>query len=358
MKIAGAAVLMVSQSAVVEQHTREEALRVWTGRERQNAGGDRTFTGGNIAGEGDTLEISAEAKAWLEKSPPVKGVHDELAVYEIGEKDKQKILVLQKMLEVLTGKKIRFYFLEKLIIKKGAVSLEEKKPGGFPTEAGSAWGMEYTRRETYHESEKMSFVSQGSIKTADGKEFSFAVELTMSREFVSKTEIKFRAGKIPVDPLVINYSGEGFNLLEDRFIFDLDCDGQGERIPFLAPGSGFLAVDWNNDKIINDGGELFGPLTGNGFEELAEHDLDGNGWLDENDPLFHKLRIWVKDPAGNDRLFALGEKGIGAICLGSIDTVFRIKDAGNNLLGQLRKSGIFLKENGTAGMVSHMDFFV
>ena len=88
------------------------------------------------------------------------------------------------------------------------------------------------------------------------------------------------------------------------------------RISFVGPGSGFLALDQNGDGTVNDGSGLFGARTGNGFHELAAYDDDGNGWIDEGDSVYVGLRIWEKDAEGNDRLMALGKRGLGAIFLG------------------------------------------
>ncbi|NLD47470.1 MAG: hypothetical protein GX660_09755, partial [Clostridiaceae bacterium] len=144
----------------------------------------------------------------------------------------------------------------------------------------------------------------------------------------------------------------------NKINFDLDFDGKTEQISFVSKESGFLALDLNNDGVINDGRELFGPQTGDGFSELAKYDLDENNWIDENDAVFSKLKIWVKDDSGKDMLFTLAEKGIGALYLGNVNTPFSLKDASNNLNGVIRKSGVFLKENGTAGTIQHIDLAV
>ena len=123
-------------------------------------------------------------------------------------------------------------------------------------------------------------------------------------------------------------------------------------------GSGFLALDINNDNIINDGKELFGPQSGNGFEELKKYDLDHNNWIDENDAVYDKLKIWTKDSEGKDQLFAIGEKGIGAIFLGNVSTNFNIKDNENVDKGQIKSTGIFLREDGNVGTVQHIDISV
>lgn len=92
-----------------------------------------------------------------------------------------------------------------------------------------------------------------------------------------------------------------------------------------------------------------------GFEELAAYDEDGNGWIDENDAIFNSLKIWCKDENGNDRLYSLAEKGLGAICLQNISTDFSLKNAKNETNGIIRNTGIFLYENGVAGTIQHVD---
>jgi len=205
----------------------------------------------------------------------------------------------------------------------------------------------------------MAFESKGIIKTSDGKEINFSAKLNMSREFTYLEDLHFTAGNAPVvDPLVINFNGALPSLTNNKFSFDLDSDGKPDQISILSPGSGLLALDINNDGIINNGSELFGPGTGDGFNELQKYDFDENGWIDESDPIFDKLRIWVKDEDGNNSLFALGEKGIGAIYMGNIDTPFDIKDNENALMGHIKKSGIFIGENGSPGIIQHIDMAI
>jgi len=147
-------------------------------------------------------------------------------------------------------------------------------------------------------------------------------------------------------------------LTDSKFSFDIDCDGSPDQISRLCAGSGFLSLDLNNDGKINDGSELFGAQSGNGFTDLSLYDSDNNGWIDENDAVFDKLRIWSQDEYGNDILFALGQKGIGAICLGSAGTSFSLRGEGNKENGVIQRTGIFLNENGSAGTIQHVDLVV
>jgi len=157
---------------------------------------------------------------------------------------------------------------------------------------------------------------------------------------------------------VLNFAGTAAQLTDQRFKFDLDSDGKTEDINFVTGGSGFLAFDRNGDGRINDGSELFGARSGDGFAELAALDDDGNGWIDENDAAFDKLRLWSKDAAGEDRLLTLREANVGALSLARVATPFDLKDGGNALLGQIRASGVFLQEDGRAGTMQQVDLTV
>ena len=209
----------------------------------------------------------------------------------------------------------------------------------------------------YREEESVTFSSQGKVTTADGREITFSLEVGMSRTFEQyyREEYEMTEFQRLYDPLVINFDTDTAELSDQKFFFDLDSDGAAEEISELGPGSGYLALDQNEDGRINDGGELFGPASGNGFADLAAYDEDGNGWIDEADSIWNRLKIWCRDGNGQDTLYTLTEKGVGAICLQSADTNFALKDSENTAKGFVRSTGIFLYENGNAGTLQHLD---
>ena len=218
--------------------------------------------------------------------------------------------------------------------------------------------MSYDLRATRSEQEKTTLQAGGVVRTADGREINFSMDVSMSRQFMSNQSLSIRAGAAMTDPLVINLSGAVGDLTEQKYSFDIDSDGDADQISFAGQGSGFLALDRNGDGTINDGGELFGTESGNGFKDLAAFDTDGNQWIDENDAVFDKLRIWMKDETGHDRLVALGQAGVGAIYLGNVSTEFAVKEAANTQQGQVRSSGMFLRENGMVGVIQQIDLAV
>lgn len=217
--------------------------------------------------------------------------------------------------------------------------------------------LSYDTQEYYSEQENTLFSSVGTVRTADGREISFNVDLSMSRSFTQyyKRELNLAALQKTCDPLVINFDADHVSLSDQKFRFDIDADGREDNISMLGAGSGYLALDKNGDGVINDGSELFGPQSGNGFQDLAAYDEDGNGWIDENDSIWSKLKIWCKNPDGTDSLYTLGEKGVGAICLQNAATDFSLKGSGGQDNGYIRSTGIFLYENGNVGTVQHLD---
>jgi len=265
---------------------------------------------------------------------------------------------IRLVLEALTGRAIR-------VTSFNPVSGGERPPAPPTAEERAespplqGWGLVYDFYEREAENEQLAYRAAGRVQTADGRTIDFSLELRLHRETVREQSIAIRAGDARlIDPLVINLANGSAKLDGVRFEFDLTMDGQPEELPFVGQGSGFLALDRNSDGVINDGGELFGPRTGNGFAELKALDADGNGWLDENDPLFHQLRVWMKDQHGNDYLYTLAEKGVGAILLDSIQTPFSLHDQADNLQGRLRETSIYLSETGRAGTIQHLDYLV
>lgn len=209
----------------------------------------------------------------------------------------------------------------------------------------------------YEETENVLYKSQGKVTTADGREITFNLDLGMSRSFQEYYREEYDITELQrvCDPLVINFEGNVANLSDQKFFFDIDADGKEDEISELAAGSGYLALDKNNDGTINDGSELFGPQSGDGFGDLAEYDEDGNGWIDENDSVWNKLKIWCRNEKGENELYTLAEKGVGAICLQKATTDFALKDAKNQAKGYIRSTGIFLYENGNVGSIQHLD---
>jgi len=330
MKIASADLQLASQHASHTRHSVRESLRAWVG-ERPPVG--------------TQVSLSPQARAARQADAA-----DQTDAERALESDVRH-LILKRMVELLTGREIEVVRSEDL--QAGAMAAPA------PPRPSAGFGLEYTRHEIFHESEFTQFSAAGSVKTADGREIRFQLDFAMQRSFTREESVSLRTGDaVMKDPLIIHFDAAAPQLSSERFAFDLDADGTQEQIAFVGRGSGFLVLDRNGDGIANDGSELFGPRSGNGFAELARHDQDVNGWIDEADVVFKDLRIWTRDVDGRDRLTPLADFGLGAIGLAHVATPFSLKTDANSLQGLVRSSGVYLTESGGPGVIQQIDLAV
>ncbi len=232
------------------------------------------------------------------------------------------------------------------------IALQQASSSGSPMVTEVTESYQYYRSET----EETCFSTNGKVITADGRQIDFNLELSMSRSFTEYYEKNVTSLKTFTDPLVINIDSPIADVSDVKIKFDLDCDGEEEEISGLASGSGYLALDNNGDGIINDGSELFGTKSGDGFSDLAKFDSDGNGWIDEADEIFDKLVIACIKEDGTQELVKLKDRDVGAIYTGSANTQFSLNDtATNEERARIMKTGIFLYESGMMGTIQHLD---
>jgi hypothetical protein len=267
--------------------------------------------------------------------------------------------VMKSLVEMLIGHKLKLF---------SSTNLASRGAGGSPATTAQAanspppragFGIEYDRQETRTETEQTSFQASGSLHTADGKEISFTVEMQMARSYTEQSSFSLRAGDaVKKDPLVINFNGSAAQLQNTRFAFDIEGNGETANVALLGQGSAYVALDANSNGKIDSGKELFGTASGNGFADLMKYDSDGNGWIDDNDPIFSQLKGWSPDAQGGGSLTSLKALGVGALYLGSQATPFEIKDASNQSLGAVKSTGVYLNENGSTGTLQQIDLTV
>jgi len=171
-------------------------------------------------------------------------------------------------------------------------------------------------------------------------EFSFEFSAQISGEVVQES-----------DPIVLDLDGDGVELTShtNGAQFDILGNGSKQRTAFVTGGDAFLALDRNDDGIINSGKELFGDQNGaaNGFEELRKLDRNNDGVINRLDPAFSKLVLFRDNGNGlteEGELLSLDQAGIEEISLGY--TNVNEGAAGGNRLGQIAS---FLGNDGYRG---------
>lgn len=352
MKVSEFTVQLAAAHSAERRSDVRESLRAWVGDRRPDFEGRAREPGGGAVPVAPRIALSDRARtAQAAEAAPAAGEDDAQppATEDIA------MSVLRALTEMLTGRKVKVFDPRELHAgrNRGGDAGDRAQPA--PTAERAGFGIEYDRVERIAEREQMSFQASGTVRTAAGTEIRFDLSMSLKREFVAESRVSLRAGDaVMKDPLVLNFDGQGARLDGERMSFDIDADGQADQIARLAAGSGYLVLDRNRNGTVDDGGELFGPSTGDGFRELARYDGDGNGWIDEADPVFDQLSVWR--PGGG--LQRLGAAGVGALYLGQVATPYALNDAGNDKLGALRASGIFVSEDGSAGVVQQVDLAV
>lgn len=364
MRIQNSSILLNSQHVSLKEQSKSESLKVWVGGGRPDSEGNSQES----PRLQDRVNLSPGAQL-ATLNPDRENSRVSTARSKEDSVESDPVLMIVRMLaELLTGKKIKITSYlpasddsdpqKTAALSQAASQVQSINQPQAQTAQQAGFGLEYDSRETSLEAESTQFSARGMIRTTDGRQIEFNLQLSMERLFLSEKSVSVRMGDAAIqrqDPLVINFDGTAAQLTDAKFSFDIDTDGAAEMVSFTKGNSGFLALDRNGDGVINNGGELFGARSGNGFEDLSAYDQDGNGWIDDGDEVFRQLQVFSRDEQGNDVLTGLKARGVGALYLGNVSTAFELKTGGNDSLGTVRSSGVYLAENGTAGTLQQVD---
>jgi hypothetical protein len=105
-------------------------------------------------------------------------------------------------------------------------------------------------------------------------------------------------------PIIISLDDGSVELtsLQHGVMFDMLPDGARELTSWTRPASNdaFLVLDRNGNGQIDSSKELFGSTTEqpptdqrNGFNALSAFDANHDGRIDQGDPIFSSLRLWL-----------------------------------------------------------------
>jgi hypothetical protein len=276
-----------------------------------------------------------------------------------------KLLVLRRLLEAMTGKKIRLARPEDL---KRSASAEQalddlanqpranpSTPKASNTNPRVGWGLEVEVERTQVATTSMQFAAAGTIVTEDGTAIAFEASFVSQSSAISVERLSLRAGDAQMkDPLVLLYSGSHAELTQQAQAFDLDANGSLEQLPGVTNGA-YVVQDLNRNGKIDDGKELLGAISGDGFADLRRIDQDGNGFIDSGDPRFNELYLWNPSENGGGELRSLADAGVMALHTGNVATPFALAAQNGELQGRVKSTGIYLTEDGNVRPLEQID---
>ncbi len=263
------------------------------------------------------------------------------AISTVRTEEDNQVLLLEKM-GLVQNITQSVFSLESQIHQ--VIAIDRGDASSVPTGTFVIREIEFIDQSRMIERNQFEFMASGQVKTEDGRDIDFLLELNYRSE--KDLSLLNQTSSTLIDPLVINLDGGPPELSDTLFEFDLNSDGETESIHQVAQGTGYLVFDHNQNNIIDDGSEMFGPASGHGFHELAAYDEDGNGWIDENDSVFSQLGILQYDAQGNQNLTSLLESGVGALYLGYQEGTFDLEDQQSVFQAQIQRSGVALSEQG------------
>jgi len=131
-----------------------------------------------------------------------------------------------------------------------------------------------------------------------------------------------------ITPIVLDLTGKGIRTvsMSTGVMFDLADTGQKLSTGWIGPGEGLLALDRNQDGVIDSGSELFGSATvlpdgrraADGYDALRAMDTNNDGALTNADPAFASLAVWI-DRNADGVSQSGGLKTLGELAITQLD---------------------------------------
>jgi hypothetical protein len=182
----------------------------------------------------------------------------------------------------------------------------------------------------------------------------YSFSLSNTHESYSKVEMSAAALK---DPIILQFGSQGLGRIEGHKSFHINQDNTVDALPLFSGDVGYLVYDKSQNNQADDGSELFGPQTGQGFLELTALDSNKNGFIDAEDEQFEQLYLWQpsEDNSQAEQWLSLKEAKIQAISLSTSTTPFDFYDQQGKIEAQLRQSSFSISDNGIGRGVHQVD---
>ena len=223
---------MASQHQAMQRLQQSEQLQSWFGPRPQQAEGNRGGERVSLSPRGQAIAQQAHAANEARQAQRVRSKDEN--------EDEQldpKLLLIKQAIESLTGQEIKLVNLQDFALDAQR-SVSASESASQQIQAG--YGMEYSYQASYTETESLDFSASGTVKTADGRELQFNLEISMERSFSFQTSQQIQIGNAlqqKKDPLVLNVNAPAAQLTDQKFDFDVDSDGKadpGDTVRYTA----------------------------------------------------------------------------------------------------------------------------
>jgi hypothetical protein len=169
------------------------------------------------------------------------------------------------------------------------------------------------------------------------------------------------------EPLILDLNGNGIETVgidtAKPILFDHNADGVKTASGWVNANDGLLVWDRNGNGTIDNGRELFGDATTksdgtlatDGFNALADLDINNDGIVNAQDSDFAKLKVWrdlnQDGISQSSELFSLDTYQIAGINLAN--TTVNTAQGNDNILNE---TGSYIRSDGTTGLVGDVSF--
>ena len=189
------------------------------------------------------------------------------------------------------------------------------------------------------ESATMTFFGQRTPEKVGGVDFQHHAVIAHVDQFDINPQNNIAIAAIKFEtPIILDLDGDGVETLsvDEGIEFDLLNTGVKVQTGWVSGDDALLAVDNNDNGVIDDRSELFGGNIGEGFSKLKTFDSNDDGFVDAADAEFGELKVWQdKNENGltdTDELASLKSAGIVSLDTAYTD-VFNM-DAQGNIHGE------------------------
>jgi hypothetical protein len=198
--------------------------------------------------------------------------------------------------------------------------------------------------------QELSYNMHGEFEV-NGKQLSLDYSFYLASEKIKYNTFETTAAALK-DPLIIQFGDQSIGEISGQEKFDINQDNKIDSLPIFSGDVGYLVYDKNANSKADNGSELFGPTSGNGFHELAQLDENNNGFLDKEDSAYQQLYLWQPD---KNTWLSLADAGIEAISTDVIATPYTFYDKDDEVQAQMRNSSFAISDSGRGFGVHQVD---